>query len=1217
MDIKSLLSPQDAPPDPLPPPSRPPLPNGNHSTQNTRPNHLLQAQRNSSASIDTLAGEQLAYSCLIEPSSLNIALDLASMQAPLRNHSDAFRNPDTQSPNKSPSISSNPTFNTGSYPPSPARGRSASYINRLTDPPLRSTPIPTPLSDGDLPIMEQPNMLGESAWIDKLYNNMFSAGSIHDRIGVMELCAQAVLEEPYSPKIWQIYGDWMWVLYRRSHDIQDVYQQCELEQVETDEKTLDDQQWSEEDRIIGKDVFNWQMVMDTWKRGIQSTQWHLDQSHLVWNPFLELTMFDISQSPTPERIEEGFRLFHERLCQPHQRWEDTLSSFSTFVGQYDQDNYADAMSKAKKEGQKYQAAYEMRQSRELELQRAIQSGDEEHGKNVFRDYLDWEEQQHHQKTAHHWTKYLYSALCERATLRFPKEPEFWLDFIIYLMESDKDMNILPEVAERATKYCPGSGELWSQRLCVMEACNRPYKEIETIKHNATSTGQLEDNSNMVELIKVESAWCGYLRRVAFSAQAITDSVDVAEMAIRSAIENVARVGRDKYGDAFRGDPEFRVERIYLKFLAQAGQYDEGREMFHRLESTHGDSHFFWERWYLWEMTIWKGTQDRSAGDGSYSIPTHATAALERAIRRQNLDWPEKVVETYLHHCAQHEVASKLIEAQVESRRIMKRVKKLRDQQAAYAAEQTEAHQPSGKRMREDDDVYSLEVKRQRRDSTNDAEKPLLTDLSSKVTAQVKRDRENTSVIVRHLPIDVDELSLRKYFRDCGKIVSVGVSREEARHEATATLEFESPEDSLSAQTKSMKTFDDKPIEVQIGSGTLLWVTNYPAAADEAYLRQLFGRYGDVMEIRFPSLRQNTHRRFCYIQFSTSGQAAAASTALNGMRLEHNHTLTALPSNPSQKKARTGATEEGRELYVGNVHWSANEADVRQFLESKEVMNIESIRIPRTLNDKSKGVAFVVFCSKEDTEQALQSLDKLPFKSRVLDVRIARNDTKKDQATTLIRDRRGSAASSQHGDDARSHSEDVKMGGTDTSPAPDQPAMDQARASERTLALLDVPDTVNDARIRALCESYGPLVKIIFRPRNNGALVEFEDQRSMGEAELHLSGYELIPGHRLRIGTADEVIHGNKKDKVNGSQAIQQSLSSRHVQRPTQGRGGRGGRGKVGVGFNRATYERKNQETASSESTDTPNSRAKSQNDFRALVTGSGEGTGRGESSEGS
>ena len=61
--------------------------------------------------------------------------------------------------------------------------------------------------------------------------------------------------------------------------------------------------------------------------------------------------------------------------------------------------------------------------------------------------------------------------------------------------------------------------------------------------------------------------------------------------------------------------------------------------------------------------------------------------------------------------------------------------------------------------------------------------------------------------------------------------------------STATIEFESGEDVLAAQTKDMKDLDGSSIEVQVGTGTTLFVTNFPAAADETYIRGLFTEVG--------------------------------------------------------------------------------------------------------------------------------------------------------------------------------------------------------------------------------------------------------------------------------------------------------------------------------------------------------------------------------------
>ena len=57
--------------------------------------------------------------------------------------------------------------------------------------------------------------------------------------------------------------------------------------------------------------------------------------------------------------------------------------------------------------------------------------------------------------------------------------------------------------------------------------------------------------------------------------------------------------------------------------------------------------------------------------------------------------------------------------------------------------------------------------------------------------------------------------------------------------ATATIEFENKEDVLSAQTRDLKSIDGHEIEVQIGSGLTIYVTNFPPSADEEYIGNLF------------------------------------------------------------------------------------------------------------------------------------------------------------------------------------------------------------------------------------------------------------------------------------------------------------------------------------------------------------------------------------------
>jgi len=113
-------------------------------------------------------------------------------------------------------------------------------------------------------------------------------------------------------------------------------------------------------------------------------------------------------------------------------------------------------------------------------------------------------------------------------------------------------------------------------------------------------------------------------------------------------------------------------------------------------------------------------------------------------------------------------------------------------------------------------------------------------------------------------------------------------------------------------------------------------------------------------VRFPSLKYNAHRRFCYIQYKSPSQAQAA-TELNGQTLDGKLAIVAKLSDPGKKQARQGAMHEGRELYLANVDWSATGADIKEAFSM--FGEVESVRIPTKVGGASKGIAFVVFATQ--------------------------------------------------------------------------------------------------------------------------------------------------------------------------------------------------------------------------------------------------------------
>ncbi|KAL1998029.1 hypothetical protein VTN02DRAFT_173 [Thermoascus thermophilus] len=417
--------------------------------------------------------------------------------------------------------------------------------------------------------------LGEDLWAEWIQDESMLARTVEERISVMELCQRSVEEEYGSTKLWGIYGEWMLYLYNSAAG------------------ESGPGSWSEEDRLIGREVFSWQSVMDVWQRGAEATRWRIHDSHLVWDRFLDLSMQDLARAPTPDRVAQVRALFDGRLQTPHATWDQTFQLFSTFVSTYYNANYEDIMADTVARAAEAKARHAAREPLETRLQRAAESGDRTLEWTTFAEYLDWEVSRNRRKRLFSFD--LANALYQRAVLRFPTDVNLWEDYITFLIDESMHGQASPSTIatlERATRHCPWSGSLWSQYLLSSEREGQPFTKIADIKHKATSTGLL-DAGGMEEVLKVHTTWCSYLRRRAFLPDSTDEDLDVAEVGIRSAIESVQELGEKKYGKSYQGDPMFRLERIYIRYLSESGSWDSARETFKGLVGRRGSSYEFW------------------------------------------------------------------------------------------------------------------------------------------------------------------------------------------------------------------------------------------------------------------------------------------------------------------------------------------------------------------------------------------------------------------------------------------------------------------------------------------------------------------------------------------------------------------------------------------------------------------------------------------------
>ena len=625
--------------------------------------------------------------------------------------------------------------------------------------------------------------LGEDFWVEWIEDQKLLADTLDDGITVMEACKKAVEEEAGSSKLWLLYGEWMLSMYTVAHSHDQRISSIT-------EPPNEVQQWSEEDKLVAREICSWQQMLDVWHQGVQDTRWRINDSYLLWDRYTELLMHDLATSPSESAIAGMRSHFMNRLQTPHATWDETFQSFSNFVSRYDNAAYEDRMIAANHQSAGAKAIYSSREVYETQLQRATESQDKDTEWATFAEYTDWEFNQ--SRKSNHFSFQLVNALYQRATLRFPTDTDLWEGFVMFLYDEivrypQRSLTALP-VLERATRHCPWSGTLWSQYLVAAERSNLPFTDIGRLKHRATSTGLL-DAGGMQEVLNVHTAWCGFLRRRAFHLDATDEDLDVAEVGIRSAIEDMETLGQAKHGKGYSGDPEYRLERIYIKYLTQSRNLEGARNYWKSLIPRHGDSHEFWIRYYLWEMNVWGMLaygDNSSNGVGSQVKPSEATNVLRTAIARPKLDWPEKILDVYRYHCEDHEDAEELQSSVVQIWKRKKIVKKRREKEAieAYGAAQVQHTQQLQQAQEEEASLNAqsnLNVGKRKRDADLD---PLEASSSKKsrqhgsgnmamqvdeqalpASSSLKRDRENATIIVKNLPAETTETRVRQYFRD--------------------------------------------------------------------------------------------------------------------------------------------------------------------------------------------------------------------------------------------------------------------------------------------------------------------------------------------------------------------------------------------------------------------------------------------------------------------
>ncbi|OCH91935.1 RNA-binding protein Prp24 [Obba rivulosa] len=705
---------------------------------------------------------------------------------------------------------------------------------------------------------------------------------------------------------------------------------------------------------------------------------HLSRSHQLFDLQRDWVFEQLQNAPDTEKaplIEHVESMLLGRLQQPHSNHDETFQAYSTFTTNYKPaDQYESLLVKASK--MKAQAVKTYQRHEPLEHSLTLAS----YSLEAYAYYLTSERRK---KPDLFVLKTLYErAIAEAAKRRFAGEAgaeealrSFWIGYLDFLRIQDVDDEISMATYNRALRSVPASGEVWARYMRFLERLDsdevdseiagRFSDDVLSAYEKAMSVGPLVTDAE--QLVPVVLTRAGFEKRRLQSGDASENGFAAILDILTHGINRVRKASPT-------GDPRLRLEKFFSAIcLDLADQAEHALIMWEDTTKHYKTSYLAWTSYT--DVLI----KQRMLDDAR---------KVFRDVAMKNLDWPEAIWDAWVTFEQLYGSVEAIEDAldRVERANAQTHARRLKEAERAgrnamqLAAEQqaasvpvTEAAPPTQAQAPEEPGAAPMDVDAVQRGEARTkrkAEEEIVPDESKKAKLgmyESEGDRENCTVFVADLPSDAQEADLAALFKDCGDIREIKITQ--LSNARVATVEFHERESVPAALTKDKKRVHDEEVAVHLAWKSTLYVTNFPEKADDAFIRELFGKYGTIFDVRWPSKKFKATRRFCYVQY-TSPAAAEAALELHGHELEPGMPLSVLISNPERKQERTDSGANDREVYVAGLSRFATKEDLENLFKTYGA--VKDVRMALDNNGRPKGFAFVEFEREEDARAALSA-----------------------------------------------------------------------------------------------------------------------------------------------------------------------------------------------------------------------------------------------------
>tara|TARA_S200000501_G_scaffold5943_1_gene5199 strand:+ start:7152 stop:8576 length:1425 start_codon:yes stop_codon:yes gene_type:complete len=169
-------------------------------------------------------------------------------------------------------------------------------------------------------------------------------------------------------------------------------------------------------------------------------------------------------------------------------------------------------------------------------------------------------------------------------------------------------------------------------------------------------------------------------------------------------------------------------------------------------------------------------------------------------------------------------------------------------------------------------------------------------------------------------------------------------------------------------------------------GCKLFIGGLPREIGTDELREMFAKFGDMVDCIVPTDENKVNRGFGFVTYSEKSEAEAAASELDGHKINGRRIGVRDADSDDKKKKGKRKDPEGAKLYIGNLPFKATEEQLREVF--KGVATITGLNIITDNAGKPKGFAFAFVKEKDKVEEIVKSVNGSELLGRKIRVDVA-------------------------------------------------------------------------------------------------------------------------------------------------------------------------------------------------------------------------------------